>query len=55
MAIIADNNAYEDPDQIVMADDGTGSSIKIPTMLISNKNGSKLKNALRDHPDESAL
>lgn len=33
-AIIVDNNQNEDPNDIVMADDGKGNSIHIPSMLI---------------------
>lgn len=35
VAIIVDNNAYDNIEEIVMSDDGTGSGIRIPSMLIS--------------------
>lgn len=42
MAIIVDNNAYDNIEEIVMSDDGTGSGIRIPSMLISQSDGLKL-------------
>jgi len=38
-AIIVDNRENEDPLNIVMADDGQGISIHIPSMMISHRNG----------------
>jgi hypothetical protein len=39
MTIVIDNKENESPDFVVMADDGTGSSVRIPTMMISYENG----------------
>jgi len=41
--IVADNVPTEDPNRLVMADDGKGSTVTIPSFLISNKDGIKLK------------
>jgi hypothetical protein len=38
VAIIADNT-NEDIETIVMSDDGTGGGIRIPSMLIGNRDG----------------
>lgn len=40
--------------QIVMSDDGTGTGIRIPAMLISQKDGQILKNFLTTQPPEVA-
>lgn len=39
LAIIADNQIYEDPGSIVMVDDGKGPQVKIPTILINHEVG----------------
>ena len=39
MMVVADNNEYEDPTYVLMADDGRGSIITIPSFLISTKDG----------------
>ncbi len=36
LAIIADNQQYEDPGKVIMVDDGKGPQVKIPTVLISH-------------------
>ena len=41
VAIVVDNTD-EDIEEIVMSDDGTGAGIRIPSMLISKKDGAKL-------------
>lgn len=38
-----DNKVSEDPEFLVMADDGTGSSVNIPTFLIGTSDGKILK------------
>jgi len=40
---VVDNKENEDPEFLVMADDGTGSSVNIPTFLIGKSAGSILK------------
>lgn len=42
LAVIIDNKAGEIVEQVIMVDDGTGSSIKIPSMLISKADGKKI-------------
>lgn len=39
VAIIIDDKEGENPETIVMTDDGTGGGITIPSMLISNADG----------------
>jgi hypothetical protein len=46
LMIVADNKPGEDPKYLVMADDGSGASVQIPSMLIGKSNGEKLKNAI---------
>ena len=39
MALVVDNKDSESPEQIVMADDGKGESVNIPTFLIGKSDG----------------
>jgi len=41
VGIVVDNT-NEDVDSIVMSDDGSGSGIRIPSMLISRRDGDKI-------------
>ena len=41
--VVVDNKETEDVDSIVMADDGKGSSVHIPTFLIGYEDGLMLK------------
>ena len=50
--IIEDTN--QDINNIVMSDDGTGTGILIPSMIISKKDGDKLKEFLRSASEEDA-
>ena len=34
----------------MMADDGNGGLVKIPSVYITNRDGNKLKNLLKDYP-----
>lgn len=43
LAIIIDNVENNDPENVIMIDDGTGSSIAIPTILISKRDGNLIK------------
>lgn len=45
LAIIVDSK-IENPKSLVMADDGTGSSVKIPSFLIRHADGKLLKDAI---------
>jgi hypothetical protein len=47
VAIIADNT-NEDIETIVMSDDGTGGGIRIPSMLIGNRDGQALIDFLKN-------
>lgn len=42
LAIIVDEIDNEEPDDIIMVDDGTGNGIQIPTIMISKTDGEKL-------------
>lgn len=48
MAIIINEKPLKDPEHIIMVDDGTGSSIVIPTLLISKETGKELTDFLTD-------
>lgn len=55
VGIVIDNNESEDIDDIIMSDDGTGAGIRIPSMLISKKDGDKLLDYLKTAtPEELA-
>lgn len=43
MALIINNREEENIDNVLMMDDGSGSDIYIPTIIISKKDGDKLK------------
>lgn len=45
LAVIIDDSNYDVRD-IIMSDDGTGAGIRIPSMLISKKDGKILKDFL---------
>jgi len=46
MMIVVDNKLAEDPTLLVMADDGQGNSVKIPSMLIGYSDGEKMKSSI---------
>ena len=46
MALVADNKEFEDPEKLLMSDDGTGKSIKIPTFLIAKNDSVKIKETI---------
>jgi hypothetical protein len=45
---MTDNRANQDPEQIIMIDDGTGLSIAIPTVIITKEFGDDLKKAIME-------
>jgi len=47
LAVIIDNSGTRDIKNVVMSDDGTGTGIRIPSMLISQHDGEILKEYLR--------
>lgn len=47
MLLVIDNNASESPSSLVMADDGMGSSVRIPSFIIKKSDGEKLKAAVK--------
>lgn len=51
MGVVIDNKRFENPKNLIMADDGSGSSVKIPTFLISYSDGQKLIQAIH-HSEE---
>lgn len=50
--IVADNKENEDPEYLIMADDGRGSSVTIPSFLISRSDGKKLAAAVHEWLEE---
>jgi hypothetical protein len=52
MAIIIDNSGKDSVQDIIMSDDGTGSGIRIPSILISQKDGEILKKILKGADSE---
>ena len=54
LAVIIDDSDTVDVKQIIMSDDGTGTGIRIPAMLISKKDGQILKNFLTTQPPSVA-
>jgi hypothetical protein len=53
MAIIADNK--DEFVTVVMANDGQGWTVNIPSFFVSKKDGDKLKKQLTDKPDEKVF
>jgi hypothetical protein len=51
MVIVIDNDD-ENTDSVILADDGKGSSITIPTIMIAKKHGKIFKDYLSNHPDQ---
>jgi len=54
MMIVIDNKTLEDPEYILMSDDGRGSSITIPSFLISTDDGNKLIEEIHELEDATA-
>ena len=52
LTLVVDNKAGEDPDYLVMADDGSGESVSIPTFMIGLYDGYKLKEAIHKKDDD---
>jgi len=46
LALISDSRDGADPEKAIMIDDGTGTSIAIPTIMISKEDGKQLKEAI---------
>ena len=51
VGIVVDNND-ENIYEIVMSDDGTGAGLNIPSLLVSNKDGQKLIDWLKNATTE---
>ena len=47
LTLIVDNRDGENPENVIMIDDGTGINIAIPTILISKDDGNVLKEAIQ--------
>lgn len=47
MAIIVNDKPYQQINNVIMSDDGTGNGLKIPSVLISSKDGEILKDYLK--------
>ena len=54
MTVVVDDKEYESMDSIVMADDGMGSSVSIPTFLVDKKSGQILKDAVHKQDEARA-
>lgn len=48
LAVIIDNKDHEDVRNVIMSDDGTGTGIRIPSMLIGKKDGDRLVQFLKN-------
>lgn len=48
MMVVADNKDMEDPELLIMADDGRGGSVKIPSFLIGKSDGKKLETEIHE-------
>ncbi len=55
IALIIDNKEKENIDGIIMSDDGTGRDLTIPGLLISYKDGQKLKEFYLRNQDENGI
>jgi len=55
LALIVNNNDKEDIKDIIMVDDGTGQDIYIQAVLISRKDGEKIKLFIKDNENDSSL
>ncbi len=55
LAVIVDFRENENPENLVMIDDGTGSSIVIPSILISKEQGLKLISAVEQTERANAV
>jgi hypothetical protein len=53
LAVIIDDS-FEDISKVIMSDDGTGTGIRIPAMLIGKKEGQILKDFLLKQPSDVA-
>jgi hypothetical protein len=49
--LVIDNKAFEDPEYMVMADDGNGESVYIPSFLITMHDGIKIKEEIHKTED----
>jgi hypothetical protein len=49
VALIINNEANVKPETVLMVDDGTGSDILIPAILISREDGEKIKQYMREN------
>jgi len=54
LAVIIDDSGTMDIKKIIMSDDGTGTGIRIPAMIISKQDGQKLKSFLLQSNDDLA-
>ena len=52
VGIVIDNQENEDPDSLIMSDDGSGAGIRIPSMMISKSDGDKLLGFLKSATKE---
>jgi hypothetical protein len=55
MALIINNREDESIDNVLMMDDGTGSDIYIPTIIISKKDGEKIKKFMIENKNNTNM
>jgi len=55
VGVIIDNSYYDNPERIIMIDDGTGKDIKIPTILVGQSDGTIFLEFLKSEKGVSHL
>lgn len=52
LAVIVDEKDNENPEKIIMVDNGTGNGIGIPSLMIGKKDGEKIIEFFQTAPDD---
>ena len=55
MVVLIDNTENDVDKDIVISDDGTGSDINIPTVMINKKNGTVIVDFILSNPDKPVI
>lgn len=55
MVVLIDNTDNDVDADIVISDDGTGSDINIPTVMINKKNGTVIVDFMLSNPDKPVI
>ena len=48
LSLIVNNIEHQDPERIIMIDDGTGINVAIPTIMIAKSDGEKIKQTIKE-------